>query len=248
MNDMGGKAWTLAALVIGLLVAVDSRPLPAQVTGAGASGVAAGGKIDVLGRALNFKRVGTGTISTLNFQIRNFGEFRLHGNVDGSGLPPSLSLKAGAGPFNLGHHERQTVVVQAAPTQPGPFSGSIRITSGDSEKPVVSVPIMGTGIPAKITAARTVSFGRVKIGLTPVRTFRIRNRGAGVLQGSVGALDAPFSVTSGAGSFTLPYGRSLPVTVRFAPNSTQPAAGTLAITSDDPARPTVKVAVSGRGK
>src|SRR5271156_4426290 len=114
MNDMGGKAWTLAALVIGLLVAVGSRPLPAQVTGAGANGVAAGGKIDVLGRALNFKSVGTGTISTLNFQIRNFGEFRLHGNVDGSGLPPSLSLKAGAGPFNLGRHERQTVVVQAA--------------------------------------------------------------------------------------------------------------------------------------
>jgi len=199
-------------------------------------------------RALNFKGVGTGTTKTLSFQIRNFGEFRLHGSVDGSALPSALSLKAGAGPFDLGHHERQTVAVQAAPTQSGPFSGTVRITSGDSAKPVVSVPIRGIGIPAEIKTARTVSFGRVKIGLTPVRTFRIGNRGAGVLHGIVGAIDAPFSVTSGAGSFTLPYGHSLTVTVRFAPNSTQRAAGTLAITSDDPAHPAVKVAVSGRGK
>jgi hypothetical protein len=248
MNGMSRKAWTLATLVIGLLMAVDPLPISAQVAGKAATGSAAGGRIDVMVPALNFKGVGTGTTRTVLFQIRNFGAFRLHGNVDGSALPSALTLKAGGGPFDLGHHERQTVVVQAAPTSPGPFSGSVRITSGDFEKPVVSVPIKGAGVPAKIKTARTVSFGQVKVGFTPVRTFTIRNRGAGVLHGNVGAIDAPFSVTSGAGSFTLPYGHSLPVTIRFAPNSTQRAASALAITSDDPAHPTVKVAVSGRGK
>jgi hypothetical protein len=74
------------------------------------------------------------------------------------------------------------------------------------------------------------------------------NHGAGILHGTVAAASAPFMVTAGAGPFALNHGQSLTVTVQFTPPSAGRFIGTVAVTSDDPARPKFSLKLSGAGK
>jgi centrosomal CEP192-like protein len=108
------------------------------------------------------------------------------------------------------------------------------------------VPVQGTAVPGKITAPASLSFGNVKVGGGATKTFKVENKGMGVLNGNVVILGAPFSVISGAGSFTLSERQSVSVTVQFAPTSPQPAKATLTITSDDPEHPAIKLIVTGK--
>jgi hypothetical protein len=82
----------------------------------------------------------------LSFTITNTKKkSTLYGDVDASQLAPPLSVTAGAGVFMLGHNQIHKVTVEAAPSEVGPFSGTITIHSGDPEHPVVSVTAKGRG-------------------------------------------------------------------------------------------------------
>jgi len=99
-----------------------------------------------------------------------------------------------------------------------------------------------------MTLPAGVFFGKVGIGVAPATiTFDVGNAGIGTLNGSVGTLSAPFSLTSGAGAFTLAPGRSHPVTVQFTPTAAGSAPASLAITSNDPAHPSVNLPIGGKG-
>ena len=90
-----------------------------------------------------------------------------------------------------------------------------------------------------------MNFGQVTIGKPATKTFKVTNVGPGVLHGQVGTVAAPFQVTAGGSSFTLPAGHAISVTVEFTPMSTQPQNATLTITSDDPVHPSVGILMSG---
>ena len=154
----------------------------------------AGGTLSLSAKMLNFKTVGTDTMRTLSFKIRNSGAGVLNGNVDASGLAAPLFMTSGAGLFSLARGQSTTVTVQAAPDQPGAFSGTIIITSGDPKHPLAGVAAIGIAAPGKIKVPAAVTFGKVKIGATAIRTIRICNQGPGVLHGTVGKMTAPFSV------------------------------------------------------
>ena len=197
---------------------------------------------------LNFHTIGTGTTPTLTFGITNAANSLLVGNVDASSLPSTLSLTAGSGPFSLTHSQSLKVTVLAAPTQAGPFSGTIGISSTDPKRPVVGLLVAGVAKAGKMKVPVAQNFGRVKIGKMPTKTFKVINQGLGLLQGEVGGLNPPFQVTAGGSSFSLLAGHSVSVTIEFVPSSTQKQSATLTISSNDPVRPSVAILVSGRGK
>ena len=183
---------------------------------------------------------------TLSFKIRNSGASTLNGNVDASGLAAPLFMTGGAVQFSLARGQSTTVTVQAAPTQPGAFSGTIIITSGDPKHPLVAISAIGVAAPGKIKVPAAVNFGKVRIGGLAFKTIRISNQGPGVLHGTIGKMTAPFGTVGS--SFALSQDQSVLVLVQFAPISTQPYAAMLSITNDDPPNGLVDIPVTGTGK
>ncbi len=194
---------------------------------------------------LNFGSVGTDTTSTLSLKITNSGAGTLTGSVSATAVHSPLSV-SGAGTFNLGYGQSDTVTVKAAPTKAGALSGDLQITSSDPARKSVTVPITGTAAAGKIEVPSSVAFGAQKVGTKPTMKFKVTNGGPGVLHGKVGTLSAPFSVTAGGGSFTLISGESATVAIEFIPVASKEASEKLTITSDDPAHPSVQVAVTGK--
>jgi Abnormal spindle-like microcephaly-assoc'd, ASPM-SPD-2-Hydin len=91
-------------------------------------------------------------------------------------------------------------------------------------------------------------FAPALVGTTSVKQLTIKDRGLGTLHGTVGEISGPFTIGSGAGAFILGDGQSTAVTINFNPTATGPSPGTLSLTSDDPAHPSVIVELSGLGQ
>jgi hypothetical protein len=168
--------------------------------------------------------------------------------VDTSSLTAPLRATSGSGRFSLPIHQARTVTVLAAPTQPGLFGGSIKVTSGALKHPSADVLITGLAQAGRLSAPTSMSFGKVKIGKTLLKRLKLSNQGAGILHCSVGSLDTPFAVTSGGGEFALFQTQSRTVGITFKPTSTQAAAAKLAITCADPGAQILDVTLSGQGK
>jgi hypothetical protein len=100
-----------------------------------------------------------------------------------------------------------------------------------------------------MSVSGNLRFGATKVNSTKTKKLKIKNKGKGDLQVTIGTLDPPFKVTGGNGTFTLSKGKSAPVTVQFNPTATGAAAPqTLNITSDDPKHPSHTETASGSGK
>src|SRR5205085_8600051 len=76
-------------------------------------------------------------------------------------------------------------------------------------------------------------------------TLTVSNDGGAPLGGTA-STSAPFSVVAGSAMSVAP-GASQVLTVRFSPTSVGAASGTLALSTNDPARPNVGVALTGTG-
>jgi len=208
---------------------------------------------------LGFGPVGIGvTPQSITFAVKNIGIGMLTGSVGGLGEP--LSVSAGTGAFNLAPGHKQFVTVQFAPTVAGHVGTTLLITSDDPAHPSVSLPISGSGdgghlvvnLPAPIPPATmpTLGFGAVAKNTTLTKPFSVTNSGRGVLSGSVDAfaIGSPFSLSQGAGAFTLQPHQSLTIGVQFAPLATGKMIATLVTTDSAPGAPaSVGVIVAGRG-
>ncbi len=87
-----------------------------------------------------------------------------------------------------------------------------------------------------------------KVGDHESANVKITNHGHGLLEGSVsGPAGSPFS-SSGMGPFVFSPGNSKYVRVTFAPTIQGKFSAELTITSDDPARPSVNVPITGTAK
>jgi len=100
-----------------------------------------------------------------------------------------------------------------------------------------------------LSVSGNLSFGKVKVNSTASKKLKVKNKGKGTLQVTIGTLDPPFTVTSGGGPFNLPKGKTEKVTVQFNPTATGPVTPqVLSISSDDPKHPSHNVTASGSGK
>jgi hypothetical protein len=121
-------------------------------------------------------------------------------------------------------------------------------TSGGS--PTATATPLPTPVPGALWVNRArMDFGRVKVGSTRQTYFRVGDNGKGVLDVTIPALSAPFTIENNPGTITLTRGQGSPkIFVQFAPTTTGLVQQPLTISSDDPKRPTFTITVLGTGR
>ncbi len=156
-----------------------------------------------------------------------------------------------------------TMTIAFAPAAAGTFTDSFNIPSNDPAKSSVTMNVSGTGS-AVTTPAITVTdsvapttdlqvpFGNIVIGASASQTVTVTNTGtADLLVGAIGSsnpLAAPFSITNNTCSNqTIAPAASCTITVGFAPTSLGTASDSFSIPTNDPAKATVTMNVSGSG-
>ncbi|HEV8268684.1 MAG TPA: choice-of-anchor D domain-containing protein, partial [Thermoanaerobaculia bacterium] len=200
--------------------------------------------LEVLPSALDFGGVLVGSSRDLSLTVRNKGTGVLTGSVS-SGAPFSV---VSGGSFSLGAGASQAVTVRFAPSGSGAASGAASVASNGGN---ASVPLSGTGTSASAPAIdvtpSSLDFGSVVVGQSKDLTLTVRNVGSATLTVSSLAVGGAFSVPSPATPFNVSQGATQSVTVRFSPPSAGGQSATLTIASNDPARPSVSVALQGQG-
>ncbi|HEU4754717.1 MAG TPA: hypothetical protein VFU47_16535, partial [Armatimonadota bacterium] len=106
-----------------------------------------------------------------------------------------------------------------------------------------------TPVPGKLKLAPSpVAFGKSRLGVPVTRVLRVKNTGRGLLTVTLGAPSAPFSIPAGGGTFSLARNQVRRVTLQFTPSAAGPTRGVLPITTDDPARLSVTLRLTGTGR
>ena len=161
---------------------------------------------------IGFGLVGIGVApASTSFVVRNAGIGMLAGSVGALSAPFGVTV---GGAFNLARGQKRFVTVQFKPTASGHTGLALTITSNDPAHPSVNLAIGGKGVGGNLVvnlpsptppALPILGFGAVARNSTLAKTFTITNSGRGVLNGAVGAFvnGSPFSVSQGAGAFTL---------------------------------------------
>ncbi len=145
------------------------------------------------------------------------------------------------------------ITVTFAPVIPfGKESAILSISSSDPKKPTVNVKLSGQGAPPKISAApQSVNFGSIQVGnISTPKVVKIKNTGISDLiinSITVTGTNAPEFIQENDCS-TIAKGSSCAITVTFSPASIGKKNAIIAISSNDPKKPTVNVHLSGKGR
>ena len=206
--------------------------------------------------SLDFGVVFIGDSATLTSQIENVGDADLTVNsiVPAMGTSPDFSFMAPATPFVIPPGGSETVTVTYMPSDVGPDTGALDISSDDLDEPTVSLALSGTGqiVPeADINLVPAVlDFGTVFRDDSAMLSTEIQNLGTADLIIDVIDLcvstSMEFSWMPGA-PITIPPGGSQILTVTYAPIDLGTDTGCLAISSNDPDEATVELGLAGSG-
>ncbi len=142
------------------------------------------------------------------------------------------------------------IVVQIVPTSYEKKSAVLTIPSNDPEYPSITVDLKGTASPPKISVSPgSMNFGTLSLGKVSTKKITLKNNGpADLMIGSI-TLDDPYSRFSVSHDCSvLPKGTTCVITTTFTPVSVGPATANIAISSTDPAHPSVEVGLKGKGK
>jgi len=191
--------------------------------------------MDINPATVDFSNVVMGQSLTQTLTIINLATST--GTLDGSvgSLSEPFSVVSGGGTFSLLPGKSRSVVIRFSPTSLGTLSQTLSITHNATNlTSPKDVSLVGTGVAAvNLSIAPTpVDFGDVIVNKAATQTITITNlsTSTGVMEGSVDSLSGPFSVVSGAGSFSLGIGQSKKVVVSFTPTFPGPFSGTLSVT------------------
>ncbi|MBI2686890.1 MAG: choice-of-anchor D domain-containing protein [Acidobacteria bacterium] len=201
--------------------------------------------------ALNFGSVAVGATKELPLTLSNTGNAELSvttmasNNVRYTVVSPAI-------PFRLAAGAQQAVTVRFAPTAAQAEPGELTITSNDPARSIATVPITGTGTSGAVSAPSlsvpaTVDFGSGTVGQAKDMSVTLRNTGSAAL--SITAITVSGAQFSIVGAPTLPLtiaaNAQQVLNLRMTPVAAGPQAGELRLTSNDPARATVTVALTG---
>jgi uncharacterized protein (TIGR03382 family) len=223
------------------------------VTGTGVAAPAP--NIALAPAALTFGSVTAGGSASLPVQVQNTGTAPLGVTQIARCASPATSAEftwSPAAPFTVAAGGSTTVTVTYAPTGAGADAGCLALSSNDAADPVVSLDVSGTGLAAaapRIAVSPTsLAFGNVTLGTSAQRTFAISNTGSATLADTVArasGTSAEYGISPA--SFSVAAGASQTVTVTYVPSSAGSDGGSVVVSSNDAASPTVPVAVSGAG-
>ncbi|MGC2494460.1 choice-of-anchor D domain-containing protein [Candidatus Binatus sp.] len=156
-----------------------------------------------------------------------------------SGTPTTSATPTASASSTAALSPTPTATETATPT------ATVTATATQTATPTATpTPPFGT-----LSVSGNLSFGKVKVNSTASKKIKVKNKGKGTLQVTIGTLDPPFTVTTGSGTFNLAKGKTEKVTVQFKPTATGPVTPQiLSISSDDPEHPSHNVTASGSGK
>lgn len=206
-------------------------------------------RIDATPSTLDFGDVNSGQTKDLTLSIRNSGTDPLV--VSGITLSnPRFQLVFASFPLRVAPSGLTTLQVRFLPAGPGVQTGTLQITSNDSDNLTVNIGLRGNGVgtassPKIVVSASNFEFGTVQVGESGERTFSISNTGTAplVIQ-SLSIDNANYSIGPAA-PFTLAPGAIADMAVLFVPKVPQSAPAQLRIISNDPVNGTILVPISG---
>lgn len=205
-------------------------------------------------QALNLTNLGTSDCQISGAGIKSGGQtFTVSIPSAGWGTPvtvssgQSLALTVGFAPPSGGNFNDEVDVLWCDPNSSNPFACA---PAPLGQPNTLAIPVSGTGAAAAICVTPlSYDFGTVPVGSTGTLQVQVSSCGQGtiVVQGLAMAPGSSkdFSVPALPGPVTLSAGQSTNVTVTFMPSSSTGQAGVLNIRSNDPARPTVGVSLTG---
>lgn len=119
---------------------------------------------------------------------------------------------------------------------------------GDQVVALAPFTVSSTAQPAVAIAPTSIAFSSVAAGTTASRSFTVSNSGSATLAGTL-ALGAGTSAEYrfSPASVSVAPGGSQAISVTYAPIDATTDAGSIVVTTNDPAHPTVSVALSGVG-
>jgi hypothetical protein len=209
--------------------------------------------LDLLPTFLDFGAVAVGGSALLSVTLTNTGSTNLTINsLDlGAASSPDFSLATGpVAPLTLAPGNALVVQIRYAPETVVTDRGTLEITTNTGK---AKIPLQGRGGATEVAVnPADLSFENVLVGNSAVRSVSISNPGSGTLLVN--------SLSLGAGSsaafafinlpttpFTLAPGASQEVQVEYHPGQVGADDGTLDITINDAAQPTVSVGLAGHG-
>jgi|GEM_PF-1500815 len=215
-------------------------------------------EIDVTPLSLNYGDVFVGFVSVLSVSVTNTGSADLDvtGIALGMGSSGDFAVTSGPESIVLGPGANVTVWVTYSPLDEGPDSGTLVIESDDTDEPVVTVSLLGNGVPAPIPeidiTPLSLNYGDVFIGLSLSKTVSISNAGTANLNVTnielEGGSSLDFEITSWPSlPASIVPGANITVQVTYRPLNEGVDSGTLLIESDDFDEPVVTVSLSGNG-
>ncbi|MBI5684477.1 MAG: choice-of-anchor D domain-containing protein [Verrucomicrobia bacterium] len=246
---------SVASAASGTLTIASNDPANPQIAIA-LSGTGTASHMTVSPVALDFGSSTVGTTVTRTTTVSNSGNAA--GSVTALSLTGSTDFSLAstnpALPITVQPNASVTITAVYRPTAAGAASGALQVVTDDPSAALTSVALTGSGTAVVTTPSINVNptslaLGNVNVGSTKTATATIQNTGTASL--TVSALtvsgDTAFSA-SPAAPLTVAVGASATVTVTYAPTSAGASAGAaLQIASNDPAKPTVSVTLSGAG-
>ena len=135
------------------------------------------------------------------------------------------------GAFTLAPTQTRTLNVTFTPTGPGPASGSLLLTTDDTNP---SVSLTGNGVrPIVSLNKNALSFNTQRVGNpSAAQTVVVTNNGTDTLNVSAVNMTGPYAVTPND-AFTLAPTGTRTLSVTFTPSTTGPASGSLSLLTDD---------------
>jgi hypothetical protein len=214
-----------------------------------------GPDIVVTPEAVDFGTLAWNGEGVATITIGNVGTAPLHieGLSLGSGST-DVSWTALSSPVVPAGGQVETVLTWS-PSGPGPLTERLLVTSDDADEAEVPVALSG-GVPyGEILVEPAVyDFGTLEVGASATTTVTVSNVGEGLLtvtdwtyaatDGDMVVLDAGDITTTPA---VLAPGDTTEVLVQYTPSASGGDEGTLAITSDDPVRPSTGAQQLGNG-
>ncbi len=195
---------------------------------------------------IDFGNVELGKSSTKDFRIYNDGDALLSiSSITSSNNQFSVLNRADVLPGGA-----VSISVRFTPISLGLKTGIITINSNDPDEPTKTISVQGNCIKVPIPNISVdptyLDFGRVEVGKSLTKDFRIYNTGDGELQiTSISSNHSNFTVIND--STRVAPGSFITVLIRFMPQSVGFKSGTITINSSDPDEPAKTVTVIGNG-
>ncbi len=228
----------------------NNDPLtPALTIGFSGVGVALTPEISLSTATINFGSLAVGSHKVESFSVQNQGL----GDLQISGVqisnPAFKLLLPSSFPQTVAANQTLNIVLDYMPSRIGTESGTLTISSNDSDESAVVVNMQGTGLQADIQITSGCDVGPVLVGQDGFCDFQICNTGNINLNISAIASNlADFGIVSPvAFPVTIPPQNCTTVRVEFSPAAPGKVTGRITITSDDPDELLTTVNVLGEG-